>query len=96
MKKATLPLVLGLIVVSGCAHTYVLRLSHGGEITTATKPQLREGVYYFKDAKGEEHFVAASRVRELAPASMAAREEKPRGMPGAPPRKRHWYFLWLH
>ena len=95
MNKATLPLIIGLIVLSGCAHQYVMRLSNGAEITTPTKPQLKEGVYYFKHARGEEHFVPASRVREVAPASMAAREAKPHSAPGAPHKKRHWYLLWL-
>jgi hypothetical protein len=95
MKKATLLLLIGLLALTGCVHHYVLRLNNGAEITTATKPQLREGVYYFKDAKGEEHVVAASRVREMAPASMAAKEEKVHSAPSAPPKKRHWYLLWL-
>ena len=77
MKKAALPLFIGLIALTGCAHHYVMKLNNGAEITTASKPKLKEGIYYFKDAKGEEHFVAAGRVREIAPASVAERRTRP-------------------
>jgi len=96
MKKATLPLCLGLIALTGCAHHYVMRLNNGMEITTATKPKLKDGIYYFKDAKGEEHFISEARVRELAPASQAAREDKAQPLKNEPEKKkRHWYLLWL-
>jgi hypothetical protein len=96
MKKAVLPLLIGLIALTGCAHHYVMKLSNGSQITTANKPTLKEGVYYFKDAKGEEHAVAAARVREVAPASVAQQEDKPRPMKSEPTKmKRKWYLLWL-
>ncbi len=95
MNKACLPVLIGLIALSGCAHRYVLKLNNGAEVTTATKPRLQDGSWYFKDAKGEEHFVPAARVREIAPASSAASESKPQGVKGGPPKKRHWYLLWL-
>ena len=96
MKKAALPLLIGLIALTGCAHHYVMKLNNGMEITTASKPKLKEGVYQFKDAKGEEQFVPAIRVREIAPASMAARENKPQPIKSEPPRqKKKWYLLWL-
>ena len=95
MKKAALPLVIGLIALTGCAHQYVMRLDNGSEITTASKPQLKEGTYSFRDAKGEEQFVAAGRVREVAPASVAAKEKKAKPFKSEPPKKRKWYLLWL-
>ena len=96
MKKAALPLLIGLIALTGCAHRYVMKLNNGMEITTASKPKLKEGVYQFKDAKGEEHFVPLTRVRELAPASMAEREDKPQPIKSERPlKKRKWYLLWL-
>jgi hypothetical protein len=96
MKKTTLPILIGMIALTGCAHHYVIRLSNGTEITTASKPQLREGVYQFKDAKGEEHFVPLTRVREVAPASMAQKEDRPQPLKvQSPPKKRKWYLLWL-
>ena len=95
MNKAALLFLIGLMVLTGCAHHYVMKLTNGGEITTASKPRLKEGAYYFKDAKGEEQIVPATSVRELAPASMAARENKPQPMKVEKDKKRKWYFLWL-
>ena len=94
MSKIPWPLLLSLVLLTGCARHYVLKLSNGSEITTATKPKLKEGNYHFKDAKGEEQVLAAGRVREMAPASMAKRESKPQPVKG-PPKKRKWYYLWL-
>jgi hypothetical protein len=95
MKKACLPVLIGVMALSGCAHHYVLKLNNGAAVTTATKPKLQDGSWRFKDAAGEEHFVPAARVREVAPASAAARENKPAAVKGGPPKKRHWYLLWL-
>ena len=95
MKKAALPFLIGLIALTGCAHHYVMKLTNGAQITTATKPRLKDGIYHFKDAKGEEHVVPAASVRELAPASMAARENKPQPMKVEKEKKRKWYLLWL-
>ena len=95
MNKTALPLLIGLIALSGCAHHYVMKLGNGAQITTTSKPTLKEGVYYFKDAKGEEHAVAAGRVREIAPASVAQQEDKPKPMKSDPLKKRKWYLLWL-
>jgi hypothetical protein len=95
MNKAVFPLLIGLIVLTGCAHHYVMKLSNGAQITTASKPKLKEGTYYFKDAKGEEHAVAAARVREIAPASVAEQEKQPKPIKSDPQKKRKWYLLWL-
>ena len=95
MKNKALPLLIGLIALTGCARHYVLKLNNGAEITTDTKPKLKEGVYYFKDAKGEEHYVPVSRVRQVAPASMAERENKPQPIKVEQSKKKKWYLLWL-
>jgi hypothetical protein len=95
MSKASRSLLLSLVVLTGCARHYVLKLNNGSEIVTATKPRLKEGSYHYKDAKGEQHVVAAARVREMAPASVAKRESKPQPVRGGPPKKRKWYLLWL-
>jgi hypothetical protein len=96
MKKSVPFVLAGLIVLTGCAHHYVLRLNSGSEIVTASKPKLKDGVYEFKDARGEEHLVPAGRVREVAPASVAQREDRPKPMKvEPPPTKKHWYLLWL-
>jgi len=95
MKKAWLFSLVGLIALTGCAHHYVMQLNNGAQITTASKPKLKEGVYYFKDAKGEDHAIASTRVRLVAPASMAERENKPPPVKGESQKKRKWYLLWL-
>jgi hypothetical protein len=95
MKRACLPVLIGMLVLSGCARHYVLKLTNGAEITTASKPRLKDGAYHFKDAKGEEHIVPQSRVRELVPRSIAREESKPKPVKSGPPRKRKWYLLWL-
>ncbi len=95
MKRPALPLLIALIALTGCAHHYVMRLDNGMDITTASKPKLQDGVYSFKDAKGQEQYVASGRVREVAPASVAAKENKAKPFKVQTPKKRHWYFLWL-
>jgi len=84
MNKTAWLLLIGLITLTGCAHTYVMTLTNGSQILTANKPHLERSAYYYKDAKGKECYVPAGRVREIAPASMV-KEEKP--MFGAPPKK---------
>ncbi len=84
----------GLLALSGCARNYVLKLNNGATITTASKPRLQDGSWRFKDAKGEDHYVPSGSVREVAPASAVSKETKPQPVKG-PPRKRHWYLLWL-
>lgn len=90
-----MPVLIALLALTGCAHQYAMKLNNGAQITTASKPKFKDGVYYFKDAKGEEHAVAASRVREIAPASVAAQEDKAKAIKSESPKKRKWYFLWL-
>jgi Bacterial protein of unknown function (DUF903) len=77
MKRALISLVLlFLVAVCGCARHYMIKLNNGGEITTYSKPQLKNGSYHFKDAKGNMQSLPAGRVAEIAPQSMA-KEEKP-------------------
>jgi hypothetical protein len=74
MKRLVLILAAGTLCLCGCASQYVVTLNNGTRITTASKPKLKDGAYYFKDAAGRQAFVSAMRVREIAPASMAAQE----------------------
>lgn len=78
MKKLLMPLLLALVAATcGCSQHYVIKLNNGGQITTASKPRLKAGTYYFKDAKGNVQSVSAGRVREIEPASMAKEEKSP-------------------
>jgi hypothetical protein len=95
MKKLALPLLIGLVALSGCAHQYVLKLNNGRDIVTATKPKLKDGIYYFKDARGQQQMVSSARVSEVEPASMVKEERQPVAPRQTQLKKRHWYFLWL-
>ena len=95
MTKAALLLFIGLLALTGCAHHYVMKLNTGAQITTSSKPKLKEGIYYYKDAKGEEHGVSAARVRQIAPASVAQQDDKAKPMKSDSQKKRKWYLLWL-
>jgi hypothetical protein len=73
MKPFLLPALAGLLLLSGCARTYVLTLSNGDRIQTHGKPRLDRGFYYYKDASGRDAApVFSGRVTEIAPASMAS------------------------
>ena len=95
MKRSGALLLVGLLVLTGCASAYVLKLTNGTQITTPSKPRLENGVYYFKDAKGQQQSVLAARVREVAPASVAKAEDKPQPVKMKSDKKRKWYMLWL-
>ncbi len=95
MKALRLLLFIGLGVLTGCAHSYVLRLTNGSQITTASKPHLKDGAYCFKDAKGRQQAVMAASVSEIAPASVAKAENKVQPTKMNSEKKRKWYLLWL-
>jgi hypothetical protein len=81
MKKFVLPLLfLTLLAGPGCTRHYVMKMSNGLQITTASKPKLKGATYYFKDATGKVNKVSQSRVLEILPASMA-KDERPRFKP---------------
>jgi hypothetical protein len=77
MTKPLLPFLAGLLLLTGCAHGYILTLSNGGSIHTGSKPKLVNGFYYFKDASGNPAPpVFAGRVSEIGPASMSSDSSK--------------------
>jgi hypothetical protein len=93
-KKPVLLLAVGLLALCGCANHYVLKMNNGDQVDTASKPKLQNGAYHFKDGTGQDQIIPASRVSEIAPASMA-NEEKKTFKAQEPVKKKHWYFLWL-
>ena len=94
--KPGLAAALGLLMLTGCANQYVMKLTNGNEITAASKPRLEGNVYHFKDAQGADHTIQRGRVTEIEPLSMAKAEKQPKSVPTAStPHSRHWYFLWL-
>lgn len=61
-----------MLLLAGCARHYTITLNSGSRITTRSKPHLEKGYYVYKDANGEKNAVAAGRVREISPSSMAS------------------------
>jgi hypothetical protein len=80
MTRLLFCLFSSIIIFCGCAHTYVITLDNGRRITAPGKPKLQDGRYVYKDASGRAVFIPATKVREIAPASMA-NEEKARFNP---------------
>ena len=74
MTRLVLAVAAGLIVLCGCASTYVITLSNGARITTSGRPKYKNGCYYYTDQSGRKGYVPGGRVREVAPASMAEDE----------------------
>lgn len=83
MHRFALLLFISLAALTGCARQYVMRLSNGTKLLTASKPKLKSGYYTYKDAVGNVNKVPQGRVLEIEPASMAA-EEKNRFAPPKP------------
>lgn len=74
MKKTALIFLGGLLLLTGCAQTYVITLSNREYVTTKGKPHLVDGFYVYKDPLGRDGKVQAIRVREIAPRSMVTDE----------------------
>lgn len=71
MKKIFPIALVGLLILTGCAHGYVITMSNGERIHTTHKPKLVNGFYYFTDATGHDSRpVFSGSVREIAPAGM--------------------------
>lgn len=83
MNRIAFLLLVCVSVLTGCAHQYVIKMSNGTKLMTASKPKLKHGYYTFNDALGKENRVPQGRVVEIAPASMAA-EDKNRFAPPKP------------
>jgi len=78
MTKTLLPTLVGLLLLTGCSSGYILTLSNGDRVRTASKPKLVNGFYYYKDALGHEgRPVFSGSVSEIAPASMASKNSGP-------------------
>ena len=71
MKRCGPVLFCCLLLFCGCAHSYVMKMSNGSKVVTASKPKLKNGFYVYDDAKGQQHTVSQARVLEVEPASMA-------------------------
>ncbi len=79
MKRRLIALCSAFLLISacGCARHYLITLTNGGQITTNSKPRLKNVSYLFKDTKGKQQAVPAGRVTLIEPASMAKNEKDP-------------------
>jgi len=88
MKIAVLLLMFSVLALSGCTRHYVMTLNNGTKVVAASKPQLKEGTYYFKDATGGEQTIPQGRVREISPGTQSKTEANPFKVgPGSAPAK---------
>jgi len=75
MRKTFLPALALLLVLTGCAQNYVIKMSDGTSVQSKTKPKLVNGFYHYTDASGQEgRPIYSGRIREIAPASMVTDE----------------------
>ena len=81
-------LLLSLVGICGCAHEYVMKLSNGEQLLTPHKPKLKGTYFIYKGARGQEHMVPQSRVEQIEPASVAAKENK---FTPSNPKPKHWW-----
>ena len=77
-KVGFLLLALAATGLCGCSHSYMMKMTNGGKIITANKPKLKNGIYVYKDAKGNDHSISQGRVSEIEPLSMASDDQKPK------------------
>jgi uncharacterized lipoprotein YajG len=69
--KLLLPGLTALFLLAGCAHRYDITLTNSVRLTNVSKPVLDRGagVYIYKDVRGQEHRIIASRVVQIDPHS---------------------------
>lgn len=72
MKALLLSALLGSLLLTGCATRYNITLTSGNTITAYSKPRFENGSYVYKDAHGQNAYVSAGRVREIAPNNMSS------------------------
>jgi hypothetical protein len=89
-----LTLLVGLAVLCGCAHQYLMKLSDGDQIISLNKPKLQGTVYCFTNGTGQPDMIPQSHVVKIQAVSIAKEEQKPL-FPPKPKKPTHWYFLWL-
>jgi len=76
MIKKLLSALAFFLLLTGCAHTYVITMADGQRFLARSKPKLDDhGFYHYKDASGKEaRPVFSSEVREIAPPDMVTDE----------------------
>jgi hypothetical protein len=93
-RKLALPLLVSLVVLCGCAHQYLMKLSGGDQTISVSKPKLQGTNYHFTGTDGVGYMIPRSRVVKIKTISVDDQEKKPLSPP-TPKKPKHWYFLWL-
>ena len=93
-SKLALTLLVGLAVLCGCAHEYLIKISNGDQVISLSKPKLKETLYHFTDEMSQQHVIPQSRVVKIESISVVKEQQKP-SPPAKPKKPKHWYFLWL-
>jgi len=94
-RKLAWTLLVSLAVLCGCAHQYLMKISNGDQIISASKPKLQGTGYHFTDDTGVKHVIPQSRVEKIESISVVKQEEEKPLSPAKPKKPKHWYFLWL-
>ena len=99
IMKSRLPftLLVGLVGLCGCAHQYLMKLSDGDQIISASKPRLQGTSYHFTDGAGARYVIPQSRVVKIRAVTVVNQRQEPASLPSPvqPTKPKHWYFLWL-
>jgi hypothetical protein len=69
MKNLRWLSILAALLSAGCASHYAVTLNNGTRLNVPGKPHLQGDSYVYKDASGQEVYLPAGSVREIAPAS---------------------------
>jgi len=77
MKKLAFPILVALLLFTGCARHYRITLTNNHVITTTSKPKLNKDgdAFVFKDRTGRLMALPAGSVKQIEPASHTPTEE---------------------
>ena len=80
MKLSFSTLLLALLICSGCATRYDMKLTDGMIITAKGKPRVDEKrhIIFFTDAAGQTNAIPEFKVAEIAPHSTMQEEDAPK------------------
>jgi hypothetical protein len=92
--ELALTLMVSLVVLCGCAHHYLMKLSDGDQTISVSKPKLQGTNYHFTGSDGVGYVIPRSRVVKIKTISAVEQEKRPLPPP-KPNKPKHWYFLWL-
>jgi hypothetical protein len=92
--RFVLTLLIGLALMPGCAHRYLLKLTNGDQMISISKPTARDGNYHYRDQDGVECVIPRNRVASIETGAVESKEKKS-DTPAGPKKSRHWYLLWL-